>query len=763
MGPEPGNGRLEDTRPFKVLSPGTVISHYKIIEKIGEGGMGVVYKAEDTRLKRHVALKFLPPDLTRDSEAKERFTHEAQAASALDHNNICTIHEIDETDDGQMFIAMACYEGETLREKIKRSPLRMEEALDMAIQVAQGLSKAHGRGIVHRDIKPANIMITGDGVVKIMDFGLAKLAGQTRLTRAGTTVGTVAYMSPEQVRGLEIDHRADIWSLGVVLYEMFTGELPFRGEGDQATIYSILNEEPRPVTTMRSNTPRGMESLINRALTKNPESRYEKVGDLLADLREARAESGGDVSKRPSERKAKPSVAVLPFIDMSPQKDQEYFCDGITEELINALTNLEGLQVASRTSAFQFKGKGYDICDIGRRLKVQNALEGSVRKAGNRLRITAQLVSVVDGYHLWSEKYDRELEDVFAIQDEISLAIVDKLKLKLLKREKAKLVKRFTKNEEAYNLYLKGRYFWNRRYEGGLQKGLECFQEAIAEDPDYAHAYVGLADCYNLLGFYSWIRPKEAYPKAKAAAKKALEIDNTLGEAHASLGWISTFFDWDWAGAEREFRLALELSPNYATAHEWYAIYLAVVGRFDEIEVVMKRALELDPVSLIINAVRGLLYYWMRRYDDAIAQCLKTLEMDPNYSMAYLYLEWTYSAHGMWEQAIASGEKLVAISGESPVALGFLGSTYAMSGQNEKGAEILGRLDDLSRQRYVSPYYRAMIHMGLNDKDKAFEWLEEAYLERHSFLATLKTAPMYDDRLAPDPRFHALLKRIGFE
>jgi serine/threonine protein kinase len=763
MGSQPDEGQLDETRPFRVLSPGTVISHYKIMEKIGAGGMGVVYRAEDTRLKRLVALKFLPPGLTRDSEAKERFTREAQAASALDHNNICTIYEIDETDDGQMFIAMACYDGETLREKIKRNPLRVEEALDIAIQVAQGLVKAHEKGITHRDIKPANIMVTDESTVKIMDFGLAKLAGQSRLTEAGTTVGTVAYMSPEQVRGREIDHKADIWSLGVVLYEVLAGELPFRGEGDQATIYSILNEEPQPVASIKRDIPGELEDLVSRALTKDPGSRYENMGDFLVDLRKAREDLEVDVSKRLSESKAKPSVAVLPFIDMSPQKDQEYFCDGMAEELINALTNLEGLQVASRTSAFQFKDKGHDIREVGRRLKVQNVLEGSVRKAGDKLRITAQLVSVADGYHLWSEKYDREMEDIFVIQDEISLAIVEKLKLKLLRREKARLVKRFTEDEEAYNLYLKGRYFWNRRHEGGLQRGLECFQEAIAKDPNYALAYVGVADCYNLLGLFSWVRPKEAYPNARAAAQRALEIDSTIGEAHTSLGWISTWFDWDWPAAEIEFKQALALSPNYATAHEWYSLYLANSGRLNELEAVISRALELDPLSLIINATKGLCYYYMRRYDDAIAQCLRTLEMDPNYAMAHLYLEWVYSAHGMWEQAIASGEKLVAISGESPVALGFLGSTYAMSGQHEKAAGILGRLDDLSRQGYVSPYYRAIIHMGLNDKGKAFECFEEAYLERSSFLASFKTAPIYGEYLGSDPRYHDLLKRIGLE
>ena len=468
---------------------GKTVSHYKILEKLGEGGMGVVYKAEDTKLKRTVALKFLPPGLTRDAEAKKRFIHEAQVASALDHNNICMIHEIDETKpapgepgDGQMFIVMAHYEGKILTDKIQKGPLKIDEAIEITVQMAQGLDKAHQKGIVHRDIKPGNIIVTEDGVVKIVDFGLAKLAGQVKITKTGTTIGTVAYMSPEQARGQEVDPKSDIWSLGVVLYEMVTGQLPFKGEYEQAVVYSILSEELEPI----SGIPTGLERIIRKALTKSSEERYQHIEEILADLKSLRKEIEAELLQKQSKKKSVPSIAVLPFRDMSPQKDQDYFCEGIAEELIDALVKVEGLKVASRTAAFQFEGKGHSIRKIGEELNVNTVLEGSVRKAGNRLRITAQLVNVADGFHVWSEKYDRDTEDIFAIQDEISLAIVDNLKVKLLKEEKAKLVKRHTDNKEAHDLYLKGRYFWNRRYEVGLQKSIECFQLAINKDPHYA-------------------------------------------------------------------------------------------------------------------------------------------------------------------------------------------------------------------------------------------------------------------------------------
>ena len=607
------------------------VSHYKIIEKIGEGGMGIVYKAQDTKLKRTVALKFLPPELTRDPEAKERFIQEAQAASALQHNNVATIHEINETEEGQMFICMDCYEGEILKNKIQKGSLKLEEAIDIAIQIAEGFKKAHEKGIVHRDIKPANILITDDGVVKILDFGLAKLKGQARLTKIGTTVGTVAYMSPEQVKGEDVDHRTDIWSLGVVLYEMITGQLPFKGEYDQAIIYSIMNEEPEPMTGLRIGVPIELERIVNKTLAKNPKERYQRISELLVDLKvlSKKVETGETITSSSGEKR-KPSIAVLPFIDMSPKKDQEYFCEGMAEELINALTKVAKLQVASRTSAFQFRGKGYDISEIGRKLNVQSILEGSIRKAGDKLRITAQLVSVSDGYHIWSEKYDRDLEDIFAIQDEISLMIVENLKVKLLEKEKTKLLRRYTENQEAYDLYLKGRYFWNRRYEGGLQKAIEYFKQTLKKDPSHAPSYSGIADSLSILGLF-WLPPKEVFPKARSAAQKAIEIDEMLAEGYTSLGWILFMYDWDWSGAEREFKRAIELDNRYAINHSWYALFLSFMGRFEEATLHSNRSLELEPVSVILNSNSIAVHYFKREYDDAIKQGLKAVEMDPNF------------------------------------------------------------------------------------------------------------------------------------
>ncbi|MFQ6008621.1 MAG: protein kinase [Candidatus Zixiibacteriota bacterium] len=498
---------------------GKTISHYKVLEKLGAGGMGVVYKAEDTRLKRCVVLKFLPPELTRDEEAKERFVNEAQAASALDHPNICTIYEIDETKDGQMFIAMACYEGETLKSIIDNRRLMIEEAVGIAIQIAQGLAKAHEQGIVHRDIKPANIIVTKDGVVKILDFGLAKLTGVTQLTKTGTTLGTVAYMSPEQAQGVTVDHRTDIWSLGVGLYQMVSGELPFRGEYEQAVIYSILNEEPEET----SEIPANLQQIVAKALAKEPDERYQQMDDMLTDLSTLRKElESASTQVTVSKEKPAPAIAVLPFVNMSADPENEYFCDGMAEELIDAFTKLEGLRVVSRTSAFSFKGKELKIQKIGEELKVSHVLEGSVRKAGKRLRITAQLINVDDGYHLWSQKYDRELEDVFAIQDDIAETIVDTLKVKLVGEKEVPLIKRYTENVEAYQLYLKGRYFWNKRHQGELQQAMAFFNQTIEKEPTHALAYTGLADSFFIIGHYCYLPPKEAFLKAKAFAQKAL-------------------------------------------------------------------------------------------------------------------------------------------------------------------------------------------------------------------------------------------------
>jgi len=747
---------------------GKTISHYKILEKIGSGGMGVVYKAEDTKLKRTVALKFLPQELTRDPEAKERFIQEAQAASSLDHPNVCTIYEIDETNDGQTFIAMACYEGGTVQDKIEQGPLKLNEALDIAIQVAQGLSKAHEMGLAHRDIKPANLMITRDGVVKIVDFGLAKLAGGAKLTGTRTILGTVAYISPEQVHGEEVDHRTDIWSLGVVLYEMFTGQLPFKGEYEQAVIYCITNEEPEPLTRLRPNIPTELEQIVNKALAKSPDLRYQEAFEILSDLRKLKKELES-TEEKPYSTKRQSSIAVLPFINLSADPEQNYFCDGVAEEIINSLTHLEGLRVVARTSAFSFRGKEIDVREIGSKLNVETLLEGSVRKAGNWVRITTQLVNVADGYHLWSEKYDRHIgelccpEDIFSIQDEISLAVVNNLKVKLLGKQITKLVKRHTQDLDAYRLYLKGRYFLNKRTEESLRKAVQYFEQAIKKDPGYALAYVGLADSHILLAEYSHLPPKDAFSRAKAAVVKALEIEETLAEAHTSLAFIRTLGDWDWTGAEKEFKKAIELNPGYATAHQWYAEHLTMTGRYAEATAELKQAQDLDPLSLIIGVAWAItLLCGTRQYDQVIEKCQKVLEMDSNFSGALNVLGMVYREKAMYEEAIEAFQKAKAFDKGNTWITAGLGHAYAMSGKRSEAQKVLDELQQLSKRKYVPPDNIAMVYLGLSEKNLVFEYLEKAYEDHSVGLPWLKADPIFDS-LRSDPRFTALLKRIGLE
>jgi serine/threonine protein kinase/tetratricopeptide (TPR) repeat protein len=780
---------------------GTTISHYRILEKLGGGGMGVVYRAEDIKLRRPVALKFLPQELTRDAEAKRRFIHEAQAASALQHHNICTIHEIDETPDGQIFICMDCYDGETLKEKIARGPMRVEEAVEVALQIAEGLSKAHEAGMVHRDVKPANIMVTKDGVVKIVDFGLAKLAG-TKVTKTGTTLGTAQYMSPEQARGEQVDQRADIWSLGIVLYEMLTGKHAFPGEYEQATLYAIMNEEPEPVTALRSGVPMELERIVKKCLEKNPAERHQTAADLIADLQHLRRTIGPDgqstrasrsAATRPGRRARRwlwaapvlllaavaigivtgipsrhpapteKSIAVLPFVDMSPQQDQEYFCEGIAEELLNALVQIEGLRVAARTSSAQFKDKAVDVRAIGRKLGVKSVLEGSVRKSGDRLRITAQLINVEDGYHFFSEKYDRTADDIFTIQDEISLAIVDKLKVKLLKGEESRLTKRHTENEEAYRLYLQGRYFWNRRHEGGMQRGLEYFQKAIAVDPEYALPYSGIADCYFSLGFLDFLAPKAAFGKCKEAALKALALDPDLAEAHASLAVALQFFDWDPAGAEAEFRRAIALNPNYATAHFFYGFCLTAMGRFDEAIAEHIRAMELDPIQPSIRAAHAYTLWVAGRDDEAIASSRALTEFDPNFFLGWLMLGDSCAKVGRFAEAETAFRKADDLTGgASTLVLASMGYALGQAGKRNEARLILNRLLELRESKYASARYIAQLYWLFDEQDEAFEWLERGIEERDHWLCYAKYLPTLQP-MRSDPRFREILRRLGLD
>ena len=743
---------------------GRTISHYKILEKLGEGGMGVVYKAEDVRLRRPVALKFLPFSALGDEAAKARFLREARAAAALQHPNICTVYEIDEA-EGQTFIAMAYLEGEELTQQISKGPLSFERLLDIAIQVARGLQEAHGKGVVHRDIKPANIMDTTSGQAVLMDFGLAQVASAAaKLTREGTTVGTSAYMSPEQTTGEKVDERTDIWALGVVIYEMATGKLPFQGHYEQAILYSILNDEPEPVASVRSGIPSEFDGIVSKCLAKRAGERYQTVGDLLAGLRALKkaGDSGSGRRLSPGAKDTASSIAVLPFLNMNRDEESEFFSDGVTEDIINALMRVEGLKVAARSSVFQFKGKNPEIAEVGRRLKVQAVLEGSVRRAGRRLRVTAQLINTADGYQIWSERYDRVMEDIFDIQDEISQAIVEKLKLKLTGGVGEPLVKRYTENIKAYNLYLKGRYHWYNRTPDSFRIATKHFERAIAEDARLAPAYAGLADCHAVLAWYGGLPVNEAAPKAESLARKALEIDPQLGEAHATLGFIRGSFDWNWVEARSELEQALQLSPNYAVARFWYGCFCLVpLGQLDEALAELRRGLEIEPLSPFMHATLGIVYLFRGQYDDALENIQAALELAPHFPFALGYLGEIYCRQERYEEAAAV---LQQASSFSPPGcrwgMGLLAYCYGRWGKREEAQRLLSELEQLSKQTYVPAFAFAMAYIGMDQHDLAFEWLNRACDERPGPFCWLHVEPLYDP-LRGDPRFRALLDRVG--
>ena len=737
------------------LAPGSTLGPYTIRAELGHGGMGVVYTAQDPRLKRQVAIKLLTPDLTRDETAKQRFLQEAQAASALDHPNILTIHEINETPDGQLYLVMAYYEGETLKERIERGPLAIDDAIDIATQVGRGLSKAHAAGIVHRDIKPANLIVTADGTVKILDFGLAKLAGAEGVTQTGTTVGTVAYMSPEQARGQEVDHRTDIWSLGVVLYEMLTGQQPFRGENLLAISNAILGSEPVSLTRLRAGTSPALARVVTRSLANSRDGRYQSVADLLDELRNATAPT------TPATRQSDvPSIAVLPFANMSADPENEYFCDGIAEEITSALSKVGQLQVAGRTSAFSFKGKTGDLREIGRTLNVGAVLEGSVRKSGSRLRIIAQLVKVADGYHLWSERYDRQMDDVFEIQDEIALAVVEALKVTLLGGEKAAVLKRSTENAEAYQLCLKATHAWARWTDEGFRTAMKLFEQALEHDPNYAMARFGLGDIHA-----SWAMLGRQPPdlvKMRAELEAAIRLDPGLADAHAVLGLVETLFEWNWASAESRFQTAVALDPRSAHVCNVYGAFLGIVGRCDEALATYRRAIELDPLGPLWNACFAQALLGARDWDGALRQAGATLDLAPDYWFALQIAGQASVASGDLAGAVASFERAVTASAEGPHVVGLLGNALARAGRRDEALQQLAVLQARAESHYVPALAMAFIHAGLDQWDEAFALIERAREVHDPWLIQSLTINATLDSLRPDPRLHALLRRMNF-
>ena len=819
------------------LEAGKKFGHYEIRSQLGAGGMGEVYLAFDTELDRMVAIKILPESLASDQNRLQRFIQEAKAASALNHPHILTIHEIGTTENSR-FIATEFIDGETLRQHMN-SPLKLTEILEIAIQAASALSAAHAAGIIHRDIKPENIMVRRDGYIKVLDFGLAKLGepqGSTTDTEAptramvntgaGTVMGTANYMSPEQAKGVHVDVRSDIWSLGAMLYEMVSGHVPFAGETPTETISLILQKDAPPLARYAPNAPGELERIITKALTKDREERYQTMKELVIDLRalkrklevdaeidrtvapelraalstssgqamptahasQTSASSAEYIASRIKKHKisvaaamvvllvglvagglylrARPasaaikSIAVMPFVNENGNADLEYLSDGMTDTLISSLSQLPNLNVKAHSSVFRYKGKETSPQTIGKDLNVQAILNGRVAQRGEQLLLTLELVDVQTENVIWSDQYTRKQGDLVSLQSDIARDVSTKLKTKLSGVEVQKMAKTYTADTEAYQFYLKGLFYWNKRTPESLKASLVYYGQAVAKDPNYAQAYAGMSLAYGLLPAYSAGSPADSLTKAKAAASKALAIDDELAEAHTALAYVLFAFDRNMSESDREFRRAIELNPNYVTGHQWFgAGNLTVTGRYDEAIAEGKRAEELDPLSPIVHTDLGLNYYYARRFEEAIGQLQKAMELDQNWYLPYMGLCQVYDATGKFQEAIAECQKARTLN-DDPYVISFLTYAYASAGKREEALKSLAQLNEAAKQRYAAAYAIAVAYAGLGEKDQAFEWLERSNSDRAWDILYVKTDPMMDS-LRSDPRFAELVKRVG--
>lgn len=818
-----------------MLTPNANISRYRITSKIASGGMGEVYLAYDTRLHRRVALKVLPAEVVNSRDRLQRFEQEAQAASALNHPNIVTIYEVGAEGDTH-FIATEFIEGETLRRRLRTRRLEIDETLNVAIQIATALDAAHRNRIVHRDIKPENVMVREDGLVKVLDFGLAK-STESKIaeidaeaatlaqvnTNPGMIIGTVTYMSPEQARGKPVDARTDVWSLGVVLYEMASGHSPFVGETVSDTIAAIIKSEP---PLLDDNTPGELQRIVRKTLQKNTDERYQTVKDLLIDLKNLKSELelavtlgrersagtnrnatqtkttsdagtdtaravstiesvSGEVKKRKlgfavglavlmfaaiglgywfysPQNSPIESIAVMPFVNESGNADADYLSDGMTELLINSLSQIPKLNVKARSTVFRYKDKNIDPRQVGTELRVQAVLNGRVVQRGDQLMLGLELVDARTENVIWTEQYNRKQTDLVSLQSDIARDVAKKLQAKLSGVDESRVTRRYTENAEAYELYLKGRFFAGGQItEEGLAKSIHYQQQAIEKDPNFALAYVGVARSYMTLGHvWGFLPPHETFPKARVALTKALQIDETLADAHTALADYYYSYEWNWVAAEQEFKRAIELNPNDASAHCGYGSYFQSFERFGEAIAERKLCRELDPISPTATANVGYPYYFARQYDQAIGHYRKALELDPNYAWAYLWIGQAYLGKRMYDEGISNINNAITLSEGNVRMKATLGYAYALTRKRREAQQIIDELQVQSEQKYVSAYFIAVIYSGLEEKDQAFAWLEKAYQERQPYLTLLKVEPVFDN-LRLDRRFAELLRKVG--